>query len=168
MISEFVVAPSGGIVFEREPGVNCDGIFREQLMINRTASTPTRMQFLVQRIQSRFEECNVDFWAPKVREEGHFNVSGCYDRRGGDEINFIAGVEIPKGLIRDEGGDRYRPSRRDARNNIIVHFNVLHPLPSDGLDLLDVRQLPGELGGGVFALIFSCLETQKHDLVILF
>ena len=118
VIGDFVVAPSGGIVFERQPGVNCDGMFREQLMINRTASTPTRMNFLVQRIQSRFEDCNEAFWAPKVREDGHGHVGGCYDTNGGVELNFIAGVEIPKGLDRGV----YRPSRRDARNNIMVHF----------------------------------------------
>ena len=62
VIGEFVVAPSGGIVFERQPGVNCDGMLREQLMINRTASTPSRMNFLIQRIQSRFEDCNAALW----------------------------------------------------------------------------------------------------------
>ena len=41
VIGEFVVAPSGGVVFEREPGINCDGMFRQQLIINRTASTPS-------------------------------------------------------------------------------------------------------------------------------
>ena len=123
VIGEFVVAPSGGIVFEREPGVNCDGMLREQLIINRSASTPTRMNFLVQGIQSRFEDCNEALWAPKVREEGHSHVGGCYD----DGNKSIAGVEIPKGLDR---GD-YRPSRRDARNNIMVHFFV-PKYPSDG------------------------------------
>ena len=40
-----------GIVFEREPGINCDGMLRQQLIINGTASTPSRMNFLVERIQ---------------------------------------------------------------------------------------------------------------------
>ena len=123
VVGEFVVAPSGGVVFEREPGINCDGMLRQQLIINRSASTPSRMNFLVQRIQSRFEDCNAAFWAPKVRESGHNSVSGCYDT--GDK--FIAGVEIPKGLDRGI----YRPSRRDARNNIMVHFSFSE-YPSDG------------------------------------
>ena len=67
VISEFVVAPSGGLVFEREPGVNCDGMFRQQLIINRTASTPSRMDFLAQRVRSQFDDCNEAFWDPKVR-----------------------------------------------------------------------------------------------------
>ena len=124
VVGEFVVAPSGGVVFEREPGINCDGMLRQQLIINRTASTPSRMNFLVERIQGRFEDCNAAFWAPKVRELDHNNVTGCYDTGK----NSIAGVEIPKGL---ERGILYRPSRRDARNNIMVHFSVFE-YPADG------------------------------------
>ena len=127
VISEFVVAPSGGVVFEREPGVNCDGMLREQLIINRSASTPTRMNFLIQRLQSRFEDCNAAFWAPDVREDRAYTSVGstCFD----DYTNTsIAGVAVPRGLER--GG--YSPSRRDARNNIIVQFNVVKGRPSDG------------------------------------
>ena len=127
VVGDFVVGPSGGIVFEREPGVNCDGMFRQQLIINRTASTPSRMQFLARRVQSQFEDCNAAFWDPKVRDRGHNHVGACYDADDGDGPKFIAGVKIPKGLDR---GD-YRPSRRDARNNIMVHF--LDPQhPADG------------------------------------
>ena len=131
VISEFVVGPSGGVVFEREVGVNCDGMFRQQLIINRTASTPSRMNFLAQRIQSRFEDCNAAFWDPKVRDDNHGTVSGCHDTDGVDEINFIAGVEIPKGLVRAGDSRRYSPSRRDTRNNIMVHFLVFK-YPADG------------------------------------
>ena len=96
VIGEFVVAPSGGIVFERQPGVNCDGMLREQLMINRTASTPSRMNFLIQRIQSRFEDCNAALWGPKIREDRTHTGMGnsCYD----DSTNeSIAGVAVPEG-----------------------------------------------------------------------
>ena len=129
VIGDFVVGPSGGIVFEREPGINCDGMFRQQLIINRTASTPSRMDFLAQRVQSRFDDCHEAFWDPKVRLSGHSIVWDCYDRdSGGVELKFIAGVKIPKGLDRGSG---YKPSRRDARNNIMVHFESARP-PADG------------------------------------
>ena len=131
VVSDFVVAPSGGIVFERDPGVNCDGMFRQQLIINRTASTPSRMDFLAQRVRSQFEDCNAAFWDPKVRLDrahGGQRATECYDTVGGVELKFIAGVEIPKGLVR---GENYRPSRRDARNNIMVHFESTGP-PADG------------------------------------
>ena len=128
VISEFVVAPAGGIVFEREPGINCDGMFRQQLIINRTASTPSRMNFLAQRVGSQFEDCNEALWDPKVRDSGHNIQFRCYDRdSGGHDLKFIAGVEIPKGLNRQG----YRPSRRDGRNNIMVHFEPTRP-PADG------------------------------------
>ena len=123
VIGDFVVAPSGGLVFEREPGVNCDGMFRQQLIINRTASTPSRMNFLAQRVGSQFEDCNEAFWDPEVRVYSHDTVNGCYDT--GDKS--IAGVKIPKGLDRGV----YRPSRRDVRNNIMVHFSA-GKYPADG------------------------------------
>ena len=130
VISEFVVAPSGGIVFERQPGINCDGMFRQQLIINRTASTPSRMQFLVRRVGSQFDDCNEAFWDPKVRQSQHGSVYGCYDSdRFGSDLSprSIAGVVMPKGLFRYT----YSPSRRDSRNNIMVHFDSGRP-PADG------------------------------------
>ena len=53
-------SPSGGLVFEREPGVNCDGMFRQQLIINRTASTPSRMVVISwpSAVGSQFDDCN--------------------------------------------------------------------------------------------------------------
>ena len=130
VVGDFVVGPSGGVVFEREPGINCDGMFRQQLIINRTASTPRRMQFLAQRVGSQFDDCNEALWDPKVRGDGDddgYHLShlalDCY----GADAHFIAGVKIPKGLDRGP----YRPSRRDARNNIMVHFEPTRP-PADG------------------------------------
>ena len=110
-------------------------MFRQQLIINRTASTPSRMQFLAQRVRSQFDDCNEAFWDPKVRvddDDAQFVQShivfDCYDTDGsGNELLSIAGVEIPKGLERGS----YRPSRRDARNNIMVHFEPTGP-PADG------------------------------------
>ena len=52
-ISEFVVEPAGGVVFEDRAGINCDGMLRDQLVINREASDARRVNFVVQRIQSR-------------------------------------------------------------------------------------------------------------------
>ena len=121
-ISEFVVAPSGGMVLEQESGINCDGLLRKQLVVNRAASTPSRMDFLVRRIQAGFEDCSESFWSPEVRLHSHGSVEGCYDVGDGS----ISGVKIPAGLERG----LYRPSRRDANNNIMVHFTVSGP-PSD-------------------------------------
>ena len=159
VVGEFVVAPAGGVVFEREPGINCDGMLRQQLVINRSASTPTRMNFLVERIQGRYEDCNPAFWAPKVRDRGHSHVGGCYDT--GDKS--IAGVEIPEGLERGTS----RPSRRDARNNIMVHF--LYPEhPADGsICWMYVSSLESWVEEYV-NWPFPFPETQKQELTILF
>ena len=69
VIGEFVVAPSGGIVHERDHGMNCDGILREQLAANEQASDADRINFVIRRIQSRFEDCGEFFWTPLVRSE---------------------------------------------------------------------------------------------------
>ena len=146
VVGDFVVGPSGGIVFEREPGVNCDGMFRQQLIINRTASTPSRMDFLAQRVQSQFEDCNAAFWDPKVRLDrahGGQRATNCYDTADGVELDFIAGVEIPKGL--DRGA--YRPSRRDARNNIMVHFESTGPPADDSICWMYVSSLESWVEG---------------------
>ena len=56
-IGESVVAPAGGLVYEQDSGVNCDGILREQLVANRQASDAARINFIIQQIQARFEDC---------------------------------------------------------------------------------------------------------------
>ena len=123
VIGEFVVAPAGGVVFEHETGVNCDGILRDQLTVNRAASTPSRMNFVVASIQSRYQDCHAALWSPEVRETSHSSVLDCYDTGN----QSVSGVSIPNGLDRGT----YSPSRRDARNNIMVHFTADGP-PSDG------------------------------------
>ena len=118
VIGEFVVAPSGGVVHERDQGVNCDGILREQLVANAQASDAARMNFIIRRIQSRFEEnCGEHFWTPMVRIQPGSVSDFCFDDAGKDSI---AGVAIPRGLRR--GGSVMNRSGRDARGNVIVHW----------------------------------------------
>ena len=123
VVSEFVVAPSGGVVYESEMGVNCDALFREQLVVNRAVSIPSRMNFLVRRIQSQFEDCDAALWSPVVDDAAPRYLFLCDDSGGGS----ISGVPIPKGLERGS----YRVSRRDAHNNIMVRFMRSAP-PADG------------------------------------
>ena len=130
VIGESVVAPAGGIVYEQDSGVNCDGILREQLVANHQVSNAARINFIIQRIQSRFEDCTDLFWTPRAREEG--TIDGCFD---GNDENFISGVAVPRGLKR--GGTALSRSGRDARNNIFVQWTIHVPgesswgLPSD-------------------------------------
>ena len=133
VIGESVVAPAGGLVYERDSGVNCDGILREQLVANRQASDADRINFIIQRIQEKFEDCTDLFWTPRAREDsGH--IGSCFDNT---EKSSISGVTVPRGLKRG-GLSVSGQSGRDARNNVIVHWTVsfgvhglLSGLPSD-------------------------------------
>ena len=123
--------PSGGVVYDRDSGVNCDGLLRSQLVANRQASDAGRINFVIRRIQGRFGECDETFWTPVARD-AQGNIGSCFDP-GGQET--IAGVLVPEGLRR--GGTVMNRSGRDARGNVIVHWTVspLHSqsgLPADG------------------------------------
>ena len=131
-VSDAVIAPSGGTVYELERGVNCDGILRDQLVANRQASDAGRIQFVITSIQTRFEDCNDIFWTPLVREDPVGEIAGCFE---GADNDLISGVRVPRGLLR--GGEIAAQSGRDDRNNIIVHWEFspgegLSGLPSDG------------------------------------
>ena len=145
-ISEFVVEPAGGVVFEDRAGINCDGMLRDQLVINREASDARRVNFVVQRIQSRFEDCDDVLWSPVALDDS-VGSGTCFDNMA---RNTIAGVELPRGLLRrGVFGSPVLYSGRDARNNIIVHWR----LPSAGVD----SGLPSD--SAVCWLYVSSIET---------
>ena len=131
VIGESVVAPAGGIVYEQDSGVNCDGILREQLVANRQVSDADRINFIIRRIQEKFEDCTDLFWTPRAREVG--TLQSCFDDP--DTKDSISGVAVPRGL--KKGGSMKNQSGRDARNNIFVHWTIHVPgesswgLPSD-------------------------------------
>ena len=129
VIGESVVAPAGGLVYEQDSGVNCDGILREQLVANRQASDAVRINFIIQRIQERFEDCTDFVWAPVARVDASPGTGSCFD----DYLrkDFISGVPVPRGL-KPGGRSVENLSGRDARNNVIVYWSVLvGGLPSD-------------------------------------
>ena len=124
VIGESVVAPAGGIVYEQDSGINCDGILREQLVANHQVSNAARINFLIQRIQAKFEDCTDFFWTPVAREKG--TLDGCFDTLAKDSIS---GVKVPRGLQR--GGTALSESGRDARNNIFVQWTIHVPGESE-------------------------------------
>ena len=148
VISEFVVEPAGGVVFEDRTGINCDGMLRDQLIVNRGASDADRINIVVQRIQSRFEDCNEVLWNPFALDSGSSGAAGaCFDDGG---ANTIAGVALPRGLLRRGGlSTSGLLSGRDARNNIIVHWRM----PTAG----DDNGLPSD--SAVCWLYVSFIET---------
>ena len=124
VIGESVVAPAGGLVYEQDSGVNCDGILREQLVANQQVSDAARINFIIQRIQEKFEDCDDLFWTPLALFEGSSGTGDCFD---GSTKDSISGVAVPRGL--KKGGSVKNQSGRDARNNVIVHWTV--PVPGD-------------------------------------
>ena len=120
VIGESVVAPAGGLVYEQDSGINCDGILREQLVANHQVSNAERINFIILRIQSRFEDCKDFFWNPLARSSTGY-INSCFDNL--DNRNSISGVTVPRGLKKGGSGVGNH-SGRDARNNIIVHWTV--------------------------------------------
>ena len=130
-ISRYVIEPAGGVRVEPRAGADCDGVLKDQLVVQRTVGTPDKMQFLISKIQGRRDECSLDLWNPVVKQDPR-HPDGC----PGDE-NEIGGIPVPAGL--KAGANVVNKSSRDADNNIIVYWS--HPddtdapkagLPSDG------------------------------------
>lgn len=133
IVSEIVIEPAGGLAIEGKSGVDCDGVLRQQLVINRTAHRADRMQFVIMQVQSQRKECASDKWNPVV---GDFD-SGVHDDAlvGTGEGIKVGGMRVPSGL-RDGGlpGGAVRPkSGRDSSNNIVVYWvEDAEQRPSDG------------------------------------
>ncbi len=132
-ISRYVIEPAGGVRVEPRAGADCDGVLKDQLVVQRTASTSDRMQFLISQIQGRRDECSLDLWNPVVRVREGYPV-GCHFP-GGDHT--VGEIPVPASL--KPGASVVNKSSRDADNNIIVYW--VHPddtaapktgLPSDG------------------------------------
>ena len=131
-ISRFVIEPAGGVRVEPRAGADCDGLLKDQLVVQRTASNAERMQFLISQIQGRRDECSMDLWSPVVKQ-GDGRPAGCPD---GD--NEIGGIPVPDGLT-SSASVTVSKSSRDSDNNIIVYWShpgdtdeAVHGLPSDG------------------------------------
>ena len=134
-ISRYVIEPAGGVRVEPRAGADCDGVLKDQLVVQRTASTPERMQFLISQIQGRRDECSMDLWDPVVRQRAGRPFGCHFPTSAGDPE--VGGVSVPEGL--KHGASVVNKSFRDADNNIIVYW--VHPddsvapktgLPSDG------------------------------------
>ena len=118
-ISRYVIEPAGGVRVEPRAGADCDRILKDQLVVQRTAGDPKRMQFVISQIQGRRDECALDLWSPVVRHREGYPV-GC-NFPGGD--HKVGEIPVPKGL--KASGSVVNKSSRDADNNIIVYW--VHP-----------------------------------------
>ncbi len=140
-ISRYVIEPAGGIKIDPRVGADCDGLLRTQLVFQRNASTPERMQYVVNQIQAQNDECRPDLWYPVIKVHGTGFAHGCRDvdtSSPPQPIWHIGGVQVPETSLRD-GSQLATNSTRDSDNNIMVYF--IHPddssdenkgLPSNG------------------------------------
>ena len=130
-ISRYVIEPAGGVRVEPRAGSDCDGLLKDQLVVQRTAGNPERMQFLISQIQGRRDECSLELWSPVVKQDDGW-PKGCPDTS-----YEIGGIPVPDGLTSSANVANSKSSR-DADNNILVYW--VHPddseavkgLPSDG------------------------------------
>lgn len=136
-ISRLVVEPAGGVAFDPVLEVNCDAQLKRQLVVQRTASTPERMQFLVSQVQAKRDGCAADLWNPEVKPDAGYPSDDCPAIRNVDgvDVHEVGGVPVPKGL--KNGASVNNLSSRDSDNNIIVFWDDpngsdLSRLPSDG------------------------------------
>ena len=143
VISSVVIEPSGGASLRVQSGENCDELLKSQLVVQRGANTPRRMNDVIRQIQNQRDACVVDLWDPVVAPDanarlfnlgtspdpqhlcfnGHNNSQGgVYSSRGDD--GKVGNTVVPSGLrLRNSLGERVRDvSGRDADNNIIVYW----------------------------------------------
>ena len=114
-ISRFIIEPAGGVPIEPRAGFDCDSLLKAQLIFQRNATNPERMQFVISQIQSQRPECDSESWGPVVRvRQGH--PFGCLDYKK------VGGVPVPDGLGGGDLGVVKNTSSRDADNNIIVFW----------------------------------------------
>ena len=138
IISEFVIEPAGGQVIGGDGGVSCDGILQAQLLVQRGASTATRMNQVIGQIQAQRDECPEDVWDPRVVDAfpAHTpaaDITTCWS--GTPVAAGFAGTEGDDGKVGDTQVPRslrignadtglVRPtSGRDSDNNILVYWS---------------------------------------------
>ena len=147
IISEFVIEPAGGQVIGGDGGVSCDGILQSQLLVQRGASTATRMNQVISQIQAQRDECPEDIWDPLVvdagPDAGTVEATACFTASNAD-VAGVAGTggtdgkvgdtQVPRGLRvgntdgdpdqddADDPGTVRGTSGRDSSNNILVYW----------------------------------------------
>ena len=132
VISERIIEPAGGTAIENAAGLSCDRVLKNQLVFQRAASNPVRMNAVIKQIQAQRAECAADIWGPFVWEApANYEAAGCIGDDVG-EFTSIGDTDVPRGLERTDGdaGSVFYNSRRDADNNIIVHWDFT-ARPSD-------------------------------------
>ena len=136
VISSVVIEPSGGTSLRVQSGEDCDGLLKGQLVVQRGANTPARINEVVRQIQNQRDACVEELWDPEVVPTAAARAAGtnklCF--AGADSSGGVAGtggssgtVEntlVPSGLRlgNTQSGLVRGLSGRDADNNVIVYW----------------------------------------------
>ena len=136
VISSIVIEPSGGTSLEVRGGEDCDGLLKSQLVIQRGANTPSRMNEVVRQIQNQRDACTEELWDPEVLLNGYPKANHCFEHASNATAGGVLGTNgrggtientlIPSGLrIGNTQSGRVRAvSGRDADNNVIVYWSA--------------------------------------------
>ena len=135
VISAIVIEPSGGTSLEVRGGEDCDALLKSQLVIQRGANTPTRINEVVRQIQNQRDACAEELWSPAVLTTvlptSHcfaHTATGTAGDPGTDDRNksLIENTLVPSGLRvgNTMGGEVRAVSGRDADNNVIVYWSA--------------------------------------------
>ena len=129
VISEFIIEPAGGVAIESSPGINCDGILRDRLLVYRAASTHQGMNLLVKQVQSQRKECDPGIWNPVVKAATVADGDGCRDV--GADPATVGGLVVPGSFWSGSGPELDGVSGRNSRNSVMVYWDDVDK-PSDG------------------------------------
>ena len=138
------IKPVGDAAMEQDVAIKCDGIFRNQLVFQRGASTADRMNVIVSQIQSQHSDCNSEVWNPVVIDLDNTtgNPAGkCFGATPGTlpaaaTMPTIGSQVMPTSLGTAASATTHQArttSGRDSENNILVYFSdTLSNRPFDG------------------------------------
>ena len=138
VISAIVIEPSGGTSLEVRGGEDCDALLKSQLVIQRGANTPARINEVVRQIQNQRDACAEELWDPSVVPNAAGRVAGmCFAGANHQtSTNGVRNTARPNGLVENTlvpSGLRLGNtmtglvraiSGRDADNNVIVYWSA--------------------------------------------
>ena len=130
------IKPAGGQVIAGDQGASCDALLRGQLLVQRGASTATRMNQVVSQIQAQQDECPEDVWQPKVVERANSKCFGAATDAAGLFGAKVGDTVVPRSLrkgntdgvaalLDGQDGTVRVTSGRDSDNNILVYWSTV-------------------------------------------
>ena len=125
VITRNIIVPAGG--YEIRAGIaasDCDGLLKQQLVVQRGANNGGRINQVIQFVQGNFESCGRDVWNPLAVDDPGV-ADNCGTAVSPGSLPVIGSLLFPPGLSVHDGtfrptGKVKRDSMRDAANNILV------------------------------------------------